>query len=977
MWLFLVRPGVALRSFSIPPMARIARSTLVCGMLLFASCMACAGLRIEERDAAVVVSGGWSASDPESGWSGGGAIESATAGASVTVSFNGSSIRWIGSRGRRMGIALVRVDGGPAREVDLFARPVDEVHTVVTTLHGLSDGPHTLTIEVAGRSNSQADGSNVIVVDAFDVQPGTTISHWQDTDPDARFSAGWTKSDLGLPWSGNGVSNLPELPVTAQETETAGASVTIPFRGTEVAWIGYLGPDAGIARVQVDGGVVSEVDLYAASPLFQPVVFAATGLADVNHTLTIEATGRKNPAATAARVVVDAFDITTPGRRYEEDDASIAYAGQWTFHNDARVWSGGAVNTSNVPGSTATFSFRGTSVSWIGCRKGSAGGDANVYIDGAFVSLVRLAENYPTEGYQKPVFRADGLADGPHTLTIEVVNTNGSYVVVDAFDVHAGAGANDRLSPPSFTSAAGATFTVGASSSFNVTAVGDPRPTLSISGALPAGVSFTESTGVLAGKPASGSVGGYTVTLRAANGVSPEATQAFTLVVARAAQSIAFEPLPDRALDAPPFTVSASASSGLAVAFSSLTPAVCSASDATVSLLATGTCTLAADQGGNSDFDAAPRVSRSFSVRETPSLVLRLAPTSLDFGLQSMGTGSAAQTLTLSNIGSGTIDIASVTLGSGEFSQTNDCTSLAPGASCTVRVVFSPAVTAAELNAMRPIATTLTVASNAQGSPQTVSLAGTSHKSLVSHYYRTILGRAPDAGGLDFWQRETARLVALGANLNETWFAMAAGFFASPEHRALNRPEAAFVSDLYNTFFDRAPDADGLAFWTGLVAAGLPREVLIAAFMFSPEFAAFTRERFGNATARAEVDLAGDFYRGLLARLPDDAGFQFWVTRLRTAQCQGADAVREQADEISALFLGSAEYAGRNRTHAEYVGDLYNAFLRRGGDLQGVRFWVSQLEAGTLSREAVRRAFLGSPEFTARVDAVIVEGCVR
>ena len=957
--------------------ARIARSTLLCGMLLFASYMTqAAGPRIEERDAAVVVSGGWTASDPQSGWSGGAAIESDTAGATVTVSFTGSSIRWIGSRGRRMGIALVRVDGGPAREVDLFGRPVDEVHTTVVTLHGLTDGPHTMTIEVAGRNGGQAEG-NVIVVDAFDVQPGTTISHWQDTDPTARFSAGWTKSDLGLPWSGNGVSNLPELPVTAQETETAGASVTIPFRGTEVAWIGYLGPDAGIARVQVDGGVASEVDLYRASPLFQPVVFAATGLADASHTLTIEATGRSNPAATAARVVVDAFDITTPGRRYEEDDASISYAGDWVRHNDARVWSGGVVNTSNTPGSTATFGFIGTSVSWIGCRKGSAGGDANVYIDGTFVALVRLAENYPTEGYQRPVFRADGLADGAHTLTIEVVNTNGSYVVVDAFDVHAGASANDRIASPIITSAAGTTFTVRAASSFNVTALGDPPPTLSLSGGLPAGVAFNASTGAIAGTPASGTAASYTVTLRATNGISPEAAQAFTLVVARAGQSIAFGPLPDRPIGAPPFDVSAGASSGLAVAFSSLTSAVCSVSGTTVSLLATGTCTVAADQPGDADFNAAPRVSRSFSVGTVASPALRIEPTSLDFGLQSMGTTSAARTLTLSNTGAGSIDIASVTIGSGEFSQANDCASLAPGASCTVRVMFSPAVAAVELNAMRPVAATLTVASNAQGSPHTVTLAGTGHKSLVSHYYRTILGRAPDAGGLDFWQRETARVAALGANVNEAWFAMAAGFFASPEYRALARADAAFVADLYNTFFNREPDAGGLAFWTGQISGGLPREVLIVAFMFSPEFAAFTRERFGNPTARAEVDLVGDFYRGLLARLPDDGGWQSWVTSFRAAQCDGADAVRQHADEVSALFLGSAEYAGRNRTHAEYVGDLYNAFLRRGGDLQGVDFWISQLEAGALSREAVRRAFLASPEFTARIDAVIAQGCMR
>jgi hypothetical protein len=33
------------------------------------------------------------------------------------------------------------------------------------------------------------------------------------------------------------------------------------------------------------------------------------------------------------------------------------------------------------------------------------------------------------------VFRADGLTNGPHTIMIQVTNTDGSYVVVDAFDV--------------------------------------------------------------------------------------------------------------------------------------------------------------------------------------------------------------------------------------------------------------------------------------------------------------------------------------------------------------------------------------------------------------------------------------------------------------------------------------------------------------------------------------------------------------
>jgi len=212
--------------------------------------------------------------------------------------------------------------------------------------------------------------------------------------------------------------------------------MTVPFRGTAINWIGYRGPDAGIAQVSIDGGAATTVDMYATSASYQPVVWSATGLADANHTLKITATGTKNPASADARVVVDALDIITPGRRYEEYEKSIAYSGVWTPDNQARVWSEGETATSNVPGSTATFTFTGTSVSWIGCEKGSAGGNADILVDGAFVKSVRLSQTYPIEGYQMTIFRQDGLSNAQHTITVKVTNTDGSYVVVDAFDVH-------------------------------------------------------------------------------------------------------------------------------------------------------------------------------------------------------------------------------------------------------------------------------------------------------------------------------------------------------------------------------------------------------------------------------------------------------------------------------------------------------------------------------------------------------------
>jgi hypothetical protein len=388
-----------------------------------------AGAHVEESDPAVTLSGEWTSTNPSWGSSGGTAVQSSVAGATASFTFTGTSVRWISARGREMGVARVSVDAGPAKQVSLRTGTGDIFRTPATTIYDLSDGPHTLTIEVV---------SGVVVVDAFDVQPETTVSHWQDTDPNVAFSAGWTKASTAFPWSGNGDHNEPELAVTAQETYAGGETVTLPFRGTAISWIGYRGPDGGIARVQVDGGTPVEVDTYSPTVKFQQVVFTAAGLADANHTLTITTTGGRNPAASAPRIVVDAFDVMTLGRRYENNDPAITYTDGWITNHVSRIWSGGAAAVSNTLGDTVTFRFTGTSVSWIGARKNSIAGRAKVSIDGVLVNEVRLSGvRYPQEGYQMTVFRADGLANGPHTLTLEVTSpTGGSNVVVDAFDVH-------------------------------------------------------------------------------------------------------------------------------------------------------------------------------------------------------------------------------------------------------------------------------------------------------------------------------------------------------------------------------------------------------------------------------------------------------------------------------------------------------------------------------------------------------------
>jgi alpha-tubulin suppressor-like RCC1 family protein len=346
-------------------------------------------------------------------------------------------------------------------------------------------------------------------------------------------------------------------------------------------------------------------------------------------------------------------------------------------------------------------------------------------------------------------------------------------------------------------------------------------------------------------------------------------------------------------------------------------------------------------------------------------------PTSVPFGGQSVQTTSPEATVTLTNVGTGPLEVSGVAVSNAVFARTHNCTALTLGQSCTATVTFTPTAAGAAAANL----TFTTIAGNV-----VVPLTGTGEMSLVKHYYRAILNRAPEPGGQEFWEEESARLQALGANINEIWFVMANYFFNSPEYIAANKSDAQFLTDVYNTFFNRPPDGGGAAFWQSQMDAGLSREGVIFWFMFSNEFRTFTQGVFGNTAARPEVDMVMDLFRGILNRFPDTPAFNAFVGSLRSAQCQGANApgaVYSAVNDISYFFLfGAPEYAGRNRSNTQYVSDMYNAFLRRGGADSEVDFWINQLNSSAKDRNQVRADFMASPEFGARVNAVIAAGCL-
>lgn len=108
----------------------------------------------------------------------------------------------------------------------------------------------------------------------------------------------------------------------------------------------------------------------------------------------------------------------------------------------------------------------------------------------------------------------------------------------------------------------------------------------------------------------------------------------------------------------------------------------------------------------------------STSVQAVPATAT-LTPAALTFATQSVGTVSASQTLTIQNTGASALTIGSVTVTNPDFVVSSQCpSSLAPGASCSMGVVFAPTATGAR-------SATVSVPVNTQSGALSAALSGT------------------------------------------------------------------------------------------------------------------------------------------------------------------------------------------------------------------------------------------------------------
>jgi len=463
-------------------------------------------------------------------------------------------------------------------------------------------------------------------------------------------------------------------PATVQQSFAVGAGApsqsvqSIQFTST---------PPAGA----VVGGVAYTVAAAASSGLavaFSPAVSSA-GVCTVSGatvaflgagTCTIDANQAGDASYLAAPQAQQSFTVGLVGQgiSFGSTPPAGALVGDPAYAVSAAASSGLAVTFTADAASAGVCTVSGSTVALVGA--GTCIVDANQSGNATYQAASQVQQSFavaaPSLSVQSINFAStapSGAAIGGATYTVAATASSGLPV---AFTIDAGSSGVCSLAGTTVSFTGAGTCTIDANQSgdgsylaapqaqqaFSVSlvsqtisftsgppvgaVVGDPDYTVAATATSGLGVTFSAAAGSAGVCTATGStvtlIGTGTCTIDAnqsGNGTyqpAPQVHQSFTISTPSASsQTIDFTSTAPGAATAggSSYTVSASASSGLAVTFSADpgSAGVCTVSGSTVSFVGSGACTIDADQAGNASYLAAPQVQQSIAVGLTPQTI--------------------------------------------------------------------------------------------------------------------------------------------------------------------------------------------------------------------------------------------------------------------------------------------------------------------------------------------------------------------
>lgn len=258
--------------------------------------------------------------------------------------------------------------------------------------------------------------------------PLPAVTRFEDDNPGVEFTGNWATS------TDDAYSDR-----SFQHANGSGATATITFYGSSLAWIAKQGPSYGIAEVTLDGADPITVDLYSAEILYQHIAWETGPLTEGPHTVKIAWTGDRNEAASGANISVDAFEIAgelVDVTRIEQTNNRLDFSGAWNRASAGEA-SGGNFQYADAAEAKVTIEFTGRALSII-AKKGPNYGEAIITLAGTrtFTMDFYSAE----EEWKATVWSSGLLPDGDHTVTIQWSGTKnplstGTNISLDALDL--------------------------------------------------------------------------------------------------------------------------------------------------------------------------------------------------------------------------------------------------------------------------------------------------------------------------------------------------------------------------------------------------------------------------------------------------------------------------------------------------------------------------------------------------------------
>ncbi len=125
-------------------------------------------------------------------------------------------------------------------------------------------------------------------------------------------------------------------------TTDTSASVTLTFSGTEIAWIGERSTSGGIVEIYIDGALYGEADTYLTVRGYSKTIRVVRDLPAGEHTLRLQATGRKNASSYGYKFSVQRFDARTAAAAFapvpncsnchaQHGDLTAKHVSSWTM----------------------------------------------------------------------------------------------------------------------------------------------------------------------------------------------------------------------------------------------------------------------------------------------------------------------------------------------------------------------------------------------------------------------------------------------------------------------------------------------------------------------------------------------------------------------------------------------------------------------------------------------------------------------